>query len=176
MPANCGRLRIRKEAPRADYLSDPVRGSRQAVALLLALLAGPITGSAQTQPQPALPEVTLRAGMHVIRAELANTHESRMRGLMFREVLGLNAGMIFVFEHAERQCFWMKNTPLPLSIAFIADDGTIVNIAHMAPRSEKTHCSSEPVAIALEMSQGWFAAKGIKAGDRLQSQQLFRQR
>lgn len=112
--------------------------------------------------------------MHIIRAELANTHESRMRGLMFRESLALNAGMIFVFDHAQRQCFWMKNTPLPLSIAFIASDGRIVNIAHMEPRSEKTHCSNEPVAVALEMSQGWFASKGIKPGDRLQSDVLFR--
>lgn len=113
--------------------------------------------------------------MHLIRAELANTHESRMRGLMFRESLALNTGMLFVFDQPQRQCFWMKNTPLPLSIAFIANDGRIVNIEDMAPKTEDSHCSAEPVAFALEMEQGWFKAKGVRAGSQLRSKEFFAQ-
>lgn len=168
MPARCARLKSPNRA-----------ANNRCRQLLLGGLCGwllavsPAT-VAQDQPQPTLPQITLRAGMHLIRAEVADTHESRMRGLMFRQHLALNAGMLFVFQHAERQCFWMKNTPLPLSIAFIADDGRIVNIAHMQPRSEDTHCSTEPVAFALEMERGWFASKGIKAGSRLQAPGVFR--
>jgi uncharacterized membrane protein (UPF0127 family) len=88
-----------------------------------------------------------------------------MRGLMHRQSLPPNHGMLFVFDRAEKQCFWMKNTPLPLTIAFIADDGQIVNFADMQPFSETPHCSLRPVRFALEMEQGWFARRGVLAGD-----------
>jgi hypothetical protein len=136
--------------------------------LLLGLwlgLAAP--ASAQQAAQPRLPVVELQAGMHVIRAELASTPLQRQAGLMHRQQMAAHEGMLFVFEQPEPQCFWMKNTPLPLSIAFIADDGHIVNIADMQPLSEASHCSAQPVRFALEMNQGWFAKRGIKPGFRL---------
>jgi uncharacterized membrane protein (UPF0127 family) len=87
---------------------------------------------------------------------------------MFREAMPANEGMLFVFQQARQQCFWMKDTPLPLSAAFVADDGTIVNIEDMAPGSLDRHCSAKPVRFVLEMNQGWFAQRGIAPGFRLQ--------
>jgi uncharacterized membrane protein (UPF0127 family) len=75
--------------------------------------------------------------------------------------------MLFVFDQPAQQCFWMKNTPLPLTAAFVADDGTIVNLVDMKPRSTDSHCSAKPVRFVLEMNQGWFARKSIKAGFKL---------
>ncbi len=132
---------------------------------LLALLWG-MPVRAQDMPQK-LPTVTLSAGMHLIQAELAQTPEQRSIGLMHRPKMGANEGMLFVFESASEQCFWMKNTLLPLSIAFLADDGLVVNIEDMAPQTLNGHCSMRPVRYALEMNQGWFAKRGIKAGARL---------
>ncbi|MPT40625.1 MAG: DUF192 domain-containing protein [Achromobacter sp.] len=133
-----------------------------AAALMLA------TGAqAQTGPQPALPTTQLSAGIHIIRAEVADTDATRQAGLMFRKELPGNDGMLFVFERPDVQCFWMRNTLLPLSIAFIADDGTIVNIENMAPQTEDPHCAKKPVRYALEMAQGWFEQHGIKAGKKL---------
>ena len=105
--------------------------------------------------------------MHSIRAQVAVTPDQRATGLMFRREMPTNEGMLFVFEQPSLQCFWMKNTLLPLSIAFLADDGTIVNLADMQPQSLDGHCSSKPVRYALEMNRGWFAARGIKPGMRL---------
>ncbi len=122
-------------------------------------------GSAGT-PQN-LPAITLQAGMHNIRAAVAQTPEQRQTGLMFRREMAQHEGMLFVFEQASPQCFWMKNTPLPLSIAFLADDGTVVNIADMQPQVLDSHCSSKPVRYVLEMNQGWFAKRGIKAGSKI---------
>lgn len=114
-----------------------------------------------------LPQLTLRAGMHLIHAELAHTFDTRSRGLMFRESLGPNQGMLFVFEGMGRQCMWMRNTLIPLSVAFLDADGTIANIANMQPRSEQTHCAVREVQYALEMEKGWFAARGIKPGAKI---------
>jgi uncharacterized protein len=113
--------------------------------------------------QAELKRVQLRAGMHIISAEVADNMRTRSDGLMMRNKMAQNQGMLFVFERAEPHCFWMRNTLLPLSIAFIDDNGVIVNIADMKPQSDDSHCSKKPVRYALEMNQGWFAAKGIKA-------------
>ena len=86
---------------------------------------------------------------------------------MFRKELAGNDGMLFVFEQPDVQCFWMRNTLLPLSIAFIADDGTIVNIEDMAPQTDDAHCSKKPVRYALEMAQGWYESHGMKAGRKI---------
>ena len=118
-------------------------------------------------PGPTLPVKALTAGMHRIQAEVAATDANRARGLMFRKELAPNHGMLFVFEQANVQCFWMRNTLLPLSIAFILDDGTITNIADMAPMTENSHCSTAPVRYTLEMEQGWFAKRGITAGKKI---------
>ena len=138
-------------------------------ALLCATLTWAAPGLAQAQvvPQPKLPTVQLSAGMHNIVAEVASSPAQRSMGMMMRTEMATHEGMLFVFEAASPQCFWMRNTLLPLSIAFIADDGTIVNMADMQPKSDESHCSRQPVRYALEMNQGWFAKRGIKAGFRL---------
>jgi len=125
------------------------------------------TSFAQDAPQMDLPRVKLGAGMHLIDTQVAATPEQRSIGLMFRQQMPQAEGMLFVFEQAGQQCFWMKNTPLPLTAAFVADDGTIVNLADMTPLSSDSHCSEKPVRFVLEMNQGWFAKKGIKAGFKL---------
>ncbi len=122
--------------------------------------------SAAAWSQP-LPVKTLTAGMHVIQAEVASNDATRAKGLMHRKELAPNSGMLFVFEQPNVQCFWMRNTLIPLSIAFILDDGTIANIADMAPMTENSHCSVAPVRYTLEMEQGWFAKRGITAGKKI---------
>jgi len=139
----------------------------QRATVLTALAVICATAMAQPGPQPRLRTTPLTAGMHVIQAELAQSQEQQMVGMMFRREMGANDGMLFVNDEAGQRCFWMRNTLLPLSIAFIADDGSIVNIADMAPQTEDSHCSEKPVRFALEMRQGWFGKHGIKAGFKL---------
>ena len=134
--------------------------------LLLALLISN-TASAQDQPQLKLPRVKLQAGMHQIDAQVAQTPDQRQIGLMHRADMPPHEGMLFIFEQPSPQCFWMKNTLLPLTAAFVADDGTIVNLADMKPHSTDSHCSAKPVRFVLEMNQGWFAKRTIKAGYKL---------
>jgi uncharacterized membrane protein (UPF0127 family) len=136
---------------------------------LLAALAFAATTGAQTMPQK-LPAITLGVGIYLINAEVAQTPDQRAIGLMNRPTMGVSDGMLFAFEAGATQCFWMKNTLLPLSIAFIGDDGAIVNIIEMKPQSLESHCSTKPVRFALEMNQGWFAKRGIKAGSKLTGQ------
>jgi len=128
--------------------------------LLFMLAASPALAQA---PQT----VQLSAGMHLIRAEVAADMATRSRGLMFRKSLAQNAGMVFVFDEASQHCMWMKNTLIPLSVAFLDDNGTIINIENMAPQTEDTHCAARPARYALEMDRGWFAARGVKPGTKL---------
>jgi hypothetical protein len=121
---------------------------------------------AQDGPQK-LAAIRLHAGIHNIQAEVARTPEQRSIGLMNRPSMATNDGMLFVFDEPATQCFWMKNTLIPLSIAFIADDGRIEQIADMPPKTLESTCSTKPVRLVLEMNQGWFAKRGVKAGDRL---------
>ncbi len=123
--------------------------------------------NAPTALAQSLPIKTLTAGMHVIQAEVASSDATRAKGLMHRKELAPNSGMLFVFEQPNVQCFWMRNTLIALSIAFILDDGTIANIADMAPMTENSHCSVSPVRYTLEMEQGWFAKHGINAGKKI---------
>ncbi|HWI78320.1 MAG TPA: DUF192 domain-containing protein [Ramlibacter sp.] len=132
----------------------------------LAIATALLPASAQ-EPQTDLPRVKLSAGMYQIDAQVAQTTEQRMTGLMFRKEMPQQEGMLFVFEQPSRQCFWMKNTLLPLSAAFIDDDGTVVNVEDMKPQTLDSHCSAKPVRYVLEMNQGWFSKKGIKPGARL---------
>ena len=136
--------------------------------VLVALLATSLASCAQVAPQLTLERVKLASGMHRIDVQVAATPEQRQIGLMFRKDMPQHEGMIFVFDQPAQQCFWMKNTLLPLSAAFIADDGTIVNIEDMKPLVLDAHCSAKPVRYVLEMNKGWFAKKGIKAGSQLQ--------
>ena len=135
---------------------------------LFALAAALLAAAALAQePQMNLPRVRLASGMHQIDAQVAATPEQRMTGLMYRKDMPQHEGMLFVFEQPSEQCFWMKNTLLPLSTAFVDDDGTIVNIEDMAPQTLHSHCSKKPVRFVLEMNQGWFKKKGIKPGTRI---------
>ena len=137
----------------------------QRFAALLLVVAGPAL--AQGQPQMDLPRIQLSAGMHLIDAQVAQTPEQRQIGLMHRAQMPVTEGMLFVFEQPATQCFWMKNTLLPLTAAFVDDDGTIVNLADMKPQTLDSHCSTKPVRYVLEMNQGWFAKRGVKAGSRI---------
>jgi hypothetical protein len=113
------------------------------------------------------PVAQLSAGMHLIQAEVVSEPGSRARGLMHRKSMPPNAGMLFIFDESAVHCMWMKNTYIPLSVAFVDDRGAIVNIADMQPHDETSHCAARPVRYALEMNRGWFAARGIKPGSRL---------
>ena len=135
----------------------------------LLLLIGAICGASvwpQDQPQN-LAATTLKVGMHSIRAQLAITPLQRQIGLMHRREMPSHEGMLFVFDEPSQQCFWMRNTLIPLSIAFLAEDGTVVNLADMKPQSDDSHCSAKPVRFVLEMNQGWFAKRGVKPGTRI---------
>jgi uncharacterized membrane protein (UPF0127 family) len=114
-----------------------------------------------------LPAITLTAGMHLIKAEVAQTAKEHAIGLMSRTEMGTNDGMLFAFAQAGKQCFWMKNTLIPLAIAFVDDKGEIVNLDEMLPQTENPHCSTKPVRFVLEMNKGWFSKRGIKAGMKL---------
>ena len=119
------------------------------------------------QPQMNLVRTKLSAGMHLLDVQVAQTPQERQIGLMFRKDMPQHEGMLFVFEQPASQCFWMRNTLLPLTAAFVADDGTIVNLADMKPQSDDSHCSAKPVRYVLEMNQGWFAKRNIQAGFKL---------
>lgn len=119
------------------------------------------------QPQLDLPRASLSIGMHRIDAQLASTHAQRQTGLMHRRQMPAHEGMLFVFEDDGVQCFWMRNTLIPLTAAFIDAEGRIVNLADMQPLDESSHCSSQPVRYVLEMNQGWFAQRHIEAGHRV---------
>jgi uncharacterized membrane protein (UPF0127 family) len=136
------------------------------ISLLFALCVSCLA-LAQETPQTQLQRITLSAGMYLIDTQLALTPEQHEIGLMYRSEMPQGEGMLFVFPNPSKQCFWMKNTLLPLTAAFVADDGTIVNLEDMKPQTTDSHCSLKPVRYVLEMNQGWFAKKGFKAGFKL---------
>ncbi len=115
-----------------------------------------------------LPMLELTAGMHVIKAEVAANEPQRQQGLMFREKMGANEGMLFVYDMPVGLCMWMKNTLIPLSVAFIDANGKIVNIEDMRPQTTNSHCGKKPVPFALEMNQGWFRQRNIGPGSTIQ--------
>jgi uncharacterized membrane protein (UPF0127 family) len=117
--------------------------------------------------EPTLPEITLEINGHKLTAEVAATDNTRTTGLMHRRMLPESRGMLFVFPSTSPLNFWMMNTYVPLSIAFLDDAGAIINIADMKPLTTDPHPSSRPARYALEMNQGWFAKHGIKAGARV---------
>ncbi len=121
-----------------------------------------------------LPRTELTAGVHLIHAEVADNFVTRMQGLMHRPSLGVNDGMLFIFDEAGIQCMWMKNTLIPLSVAYIADDGSIVNVEDMKPQTEDSHCAKKPVRYALEMNVGWFASRGLRSGARLRGLEKYK--
>ena len=134
-----------------------------------ALLAAPMPASAQSpdgKPQ-SLPITTLKVGPHAVAAEVASTPDQRSLGLMYRFSLPADHGMLFVFPEPQPLAFWMRNTYIPLSIAFIDAEGRILNVVEMAPRSDATHPSRGDALYALEMRKGWFAERGVALGARV---------
>ena len=130
--------------------------------VLLALsLAIPMMGWAQ---QSQLPLLELFAGMHRIEAEVAATPGSRQTGMMQRTIMAPQRGMLFVFPEVAKHCMWMRNTVLPLSVAFLDEKGRIINIEDMQPQTEDNHCAVKPARYALEMNLGWFKTRGLGAG------------
>jgi uncharacterized membrane protein (UPF0127 family) len=129
--------------------------------LLLALIC---SGYALAQVNMGLPTIELKTGIYRIQAELADTPKAREVGLMNRTSMPMNSGMLFVFEQKAGHCFWMNNTKIPLSIAFIADDGKIVNIDEMQAETTNNHCPTAPVRYALEMNKQWFSERVIVPG------------
>lgn len=156
------------------HFSRPNARCVAATGLLAALFAlGSPALKAQPAASPTAPVqklatiATLNAGMYNIKAEVAQTPQEHQIGLMSRTSMGANEGMIFVFPRAGQQCFWMKNTLIPLSIAFLEDDGTVVNLDEMQPNTESPHCSAKPVRYVLEMNKGWFTKHSVKPGDKI---------
>jgi uncharacterized protein len=143
---------------------------KSAIPALAFVLASALLPAAAQEAQTNLPRVRLSAGMYQIDAQVASTPDQRATGLMYRKEMPQHEGMLFVFEQPSVQCFWMKNTLLPLTAAFVADDGTLVNLADMKPQTTDSHCSDKPVRFVLEMNQGWFVRKGFKAGFKLKGE------
>lgn len=141
-----------------------------ASAALMATLPAMAQKESAGTPQVNLPRTTISVGMHRIDAQVASTPLQRQIGLMHRREMPQHEGMLFVFEQPATQCFWMKNTLLPLTAAFVEDDGTIANLADMKPLDESSHCSAKPVRYVLEMNKGWFEQRNLRAGVKLRGQ------
>ena len=122
---------------------------------------------AAASAQELMPVMELTAGFHRIEAEVAANDQNRQVGLMNRKAMPPQRGMLFVFNRENTHCMWMRNTHIPLSVAFMDADGVIINIEDMQPQTESNHCARKPARYALEMNQGWFAQRGIKPGTRL---------
>ena len=117
--------------------------------------------------QESMPVIELTAGFHRVEAEVAAQDSHRQVGLMNRQSMATQRGMLFVFPQLNTHCMWMRNTLIPLSVAFIDETGRIINIEDMQPKSEANHCARQPARYALEMNRGWFAQRGISAGSTL---------
>lgn len=135
---------------------------------LLAILLISASPSAISQEPTKFPVITLTAGIHVIKAEVAAREAERQQGLMYREKMGPNEGMVFLFDAPAGVCMWMKNTLIPLSVAFLDESGKIVNIEDMQPQTTDSHCAKKPIRYALEMNRGWFKQKNIKPGSMIE--------
>lgn len=132
-----------------------------------ALAALALAAAALAHAEAPLPVRQVKVAGHALKVEVAATIEQRMKGLMFREKLGANDGMLFVFDEPGYHAMWMKNTPLPLSVAFVDGAGAILNILDMEPHTLDQHAAAGPAVYAIETNKGWFARRGIKAGDKI---------
>ena len=143
------------------YRLDILAGLRVLAAFALLAVA------AQASAEARVKTTTLKLGPHPLKVEVVQTEEQRMKGLMFRAKLGKDDGMLFIFDEPAYHSMWMKNTLIPLSVAFVDAQGAILNILDMEPRTLDSHMSAGPAIYAIETNKGWFAAKKIKAGDRV---------
>jgi uncharacterized membrane protein (UPF0127 family) len=145
-----------------------LRSSTRGILPVFALIVMSFASVGSAPSAAALPTVALTINGQKVIAEVASTPQDRATGLMNRFSLQQDHGMLFVFQQPEVLSFWMKNTFIPLSIAFLDANGRILNIEDMAPQTEATHWSKGPGLYALEMRKGWFLDRGIKAGDRVE--------
>ena len=139
---------------------DPLRAGRFLLAALIAF-------STLALADAKVRTTTVKAGPHPLKVEVVATDAERARGLMHRQSLGRDEGMLFIFDEPAYHSMWMKNTLIPLSVAFIDDKGTILNILDMEPQTEDSHMSAGPAIYAIEVNKGWFAGKKVKAGDKV---------
>jgi uncharacterized membrane protein (UPF0127 family) len=164
-----GLLSVRPRTPPTHFsrsMTNPAHHAfrpRTAVQSLAALAGLLCSAVAAQQANAPLPAIELRIGAHALRAEVARTQRERDLGLMGRPALAADGAMLFVFADPQLQCFWMRDTLVPLSVAFIADDGEVVGLADMAPHDDTPHCGSQPVRYVLEVNRGWFAQGGLGA-------------
>jgi len=147
-------------------LSAPFPRSHAAIAAIACALSMPASAQVAAPPKP-LPVVTIKVAGHALKAEVVATAEQRSRGLMFREKLGRNDGMLFIFDEPGYHSMWMMNTLIPLSVAFVDGEGRILNIEDMQPKTLDSHAAQGPARYAIETNVGWFAEKKIKAGDKV---------
>jgi len=136
-------------------------------ALAAALAASLLAAASPAGAEAPLRVTHVRIAGHPLRVEVAATIEQRMKGLMFREKLAKNDGMLFVFEEPGYHAMWMQNTLLALSVAFVDGEGRILNIADMEPKTLDQHAAAGPAVFAIETNKGWFAERRIKAGDQV---------
>lgn len=139
---------------------DPILAARFLLAALLA-------SSALALADAKVRTTSIKVGPHPLKVEVVDTDETRSRGLMNREKLGRDDGMLFIFDEPAYHAMWMKNTLIPLSVAFVDAQGVILNILDMEPQTLDTHQSAGPSIYAIETNKGWFAAKKVKAGDKV---------
>lgn len=139
----------------------------RALAILSLASLGCGNGGDASDGEPSLSVASILVGNQRVAVEVAATPSARRRGLMYRESLPDDRGMLFIFPKEELLSFWMKDTHIPLSIAFAREDGTIVRIADLEPRSERAISSRSPARYALEMNRGWFARHGVLEGDAI---------
>ena len=143
------------------------------LALVSIVMLAPLTIFADTpalpegKPQTGLPTVSLKVGSQNVCAEVANTEATRQVGMMFRQKMGKQDGMLFVFPEVAYHAMWMRNTLIPLSVAYMNERGVIVSIHEMQALSEAVHQAAGPVRYALEMNAGWFGSNKINVGDTI---------
>jgi uncharacterized membrane protein (UPF0127 family) len=145
----------------ASFRFDRATGARVLAAAWLA------TAGALAHADATFKTAQIKVGAHPLKVEVAQNDEQRMRGLMFREKLGRDDGMLFVFDEPAYQAMWMKNTLIPLSVAFLDGDGVILNVLDMEPQTLDTHQSAGPAVYAIETNKGWFAQKKLAAGTKV---------
>jgi|SRR5688572_4846857 len=136
-------------------------------AFVAGLLAASLLFPAIAGADASLRTAQIRVGPHPLKVEIVETDPQREKGLMFREKLGRDDGMLFIYDEPAYHSMWMKNTLIPLSVAFLDRNGVILNIEDMAPQTLDTHMSAGPASYSIETNKGWFAQKGVKPGDKV---------
>ena len=171
-----GRVGARTVAQPETIANTRIKGSRRMASLSnftldrvgrAGLLAGLLSASACAWSDAALRTTELRIGKHALRVEVAESDPQREKGLMFREKLGRNDGMLFIFDDPGYHAMWMMNTYIPLSVAFVDKDGVILNIEDMQPRTLDGHQAAGPAVYAIETNKGWFAERHITPGQKV---------